>query len=65
MTATKSMLKRVNYEFNKVELHNYHSTLFKYKNTTAKIMKKTDMRRLQYLLPYLKIDIIYEYLIHS
>ena len=23
------------------------------------------MRRLQYMLPYLKIDIIYEYLIHS
>ena len=46
LTPTAGLLKRVNYHFDKVELHSFHYAQFQRKNSDSRIVKKTDMRRL-------------------
>ena len=63
--AMNGPLKRVNFEFNKDELREHQRAQRLHQRDTHRIMKNTDMRKLQYMVPYLKVAIVYEYLIHT
>ena len=59
-------LKRIDIQFSKEQLAMVQpSKRYERLSKTFQIKRQSQMRRLQYLLPYIKIDIIYEHLIHK